>query len=79
MLRWIAERLPKIDSHRGVWGDPDSRVYRIFGFRPRYGLCVFDYTRARFYTGKPCWVRVQVFGFTVFERNHQFSGLPKAR
>lgn len=79
MFEWIAERLPHVDSHRGIWGDTGSRVFRVFGFKPRYGLCIFDYTRARFYTGKPSWVRVRLFGLTVFERNHHLSGLPGAR
>lgn len=48
-------------------------VFRIY--RGRRALV--DFTKASFYRGKGPWVRFRVFGVTVFEVNHQYSGLPK--
>ena len=75
---WIAARLPHVDNQRGLWGKPGNCVFRVFGGRPLYRMCIFDYTRASLVKGKP-WMRIQVCGWTVFERNREFSGLPDAR
>lgn len=76
---WIAERLPHISSAVKPWGCEGERVFRIFGGKPLYRFCLVDYTKTNFYPGKPGWVRVQVCGWTVYERNREFSGLPGAR
>lgn len=65
---WIAARLPHTDSRRDIFGK-DSRIFRVFGLRPYYRLCLFDYTRTCFYTGRPPHVRVRLGGWTVYERN----------
>ena len=67
---WIAARVPHMESKRPWhWVHPNNRTIRVFGFKPYYRLCIFNYTRAHFYTGRPPWVVVQIFGFTVYQRN----------
>lgn len=72
---WIAARLPHVQSASPAWSAvPDSRVFRVYGLRPFYRCCIIDYTRARFYVGKPAWVRLRVFGLTLYEANKNLSG-----
>lgn len=74
--QWIAARLPHIDSHNGIWGKADGRVFRIFGGSPLYRRTLLDFTSATFFAGRR-WARLKVLGVTIFERNGAYSGLPK--
>lgn len=69
MLAWIKARLLHAESHRGIWGDPNSRVFRIFGFAPHYRFCLFDYTKWDASAGRTRgpWYRVRLFGWTLYE------------
>lgn len=78
VVRSIISRLPHIENYRDHW-HKGARVFRVYGGKPYRRFCALDYTRARFYSGQPAWVRLRVFGFTVYERNHHLSGLPGAR
>ncbi len=51
--------------------------WRLYGVRPYFRMCWFDYTRASVFVGKPDWVRVQILRVNIYERNREFSGLPK--
>jgi hypothetical protein len=66
---WLADRLPHIQSKRGIWGDPNSRVFRIFGFAPHYRLCLFDYIKWDASAGQTRgpWYRIRLLKWTIFE------------
>lgn len=67
---WIAARMPHVQRgtfHQGL------KVFRIYGCAPLYRRCLLDWTRVR------SWSRIRVLGWTIYERNHQFSGLPGAK
>lgn len=71
-MRWIKERLPHIQRSTG-----NLTCWRIYGIKPRFHLCIFDYTKTSFYTRQSAWVRIRVCGVTIYERNHHLSGLPR--
>lgn len=50
-----------VESRRGIWGDPDSRVFRVYGFKPHKRLCLFDFTR---WLGR---TRVRLGTWTVYD------------
>lgn len=63
--------------------------FDTYPWPPRRGECIcrggaelfgrefsFDYTQAKFYTGKPPWRRLKVNHTTVFEVNADLSGWP---
>jgi hypothetical protein len=58
--QWLAERMPHVDRAKPAWWfDKDSSIFRIFGLKPFYRLCLFDYTRV---LGK---TRIAIFGVTL--------------
>lgn len=64
--QWIAARLPHVDVAKGVWGNPNNLIVRVFGVKPLYRFCIFDYTRMKKYSALPPVSRLRVFGFTVW-------------
>jgi len=68
---WLAVRMPHVEKSTG-----NLATWRLYGFKPYNRLCIFDYTRGQFHTGRPAWTRIRLFGLVLFERNHQYSGLP---
>lgn len=73
--RWIKARVPHVQRHR----DRHLSCWRVYGLRPHFRLCLFDWTRTSFFQGQPDCVRIRLFGLTLYERNHHLSGLPGAR
>lgn len=71
--QWIAARLPHIDSHKNIWGKADGTIFRIYGGKQLYRMCLFNYTSATFYAGKR-WTGIKIAGLTVFSRNGRYNG-----
>lgn len=73
---------------RNVWANIVSRTpsmetadmhdiwcWRLYGiFRSRKGFAIIDWTETRLYHHKPSHRRLRVFGWTMYERNEQYSG-----
>ncbi len=60
--QWIAARMPHWVIRRPAWSfDPHSFVFRVFGFKPYYRFCIFDYTRSEGACGRIA-VRLSVMG-----------------
>ena len=68
----VRSRWPHVQSCR----KPLMDCWRLYGVKPRYSLCLIDWTRTRFFTGKPAYWRIRLGGWTVIERNRDFSGRP---
>lgn len=62
-------RIQRSDS-RGL------RCWRLYGFRAHYRLCIVDWAETTLFAGKPAYRRLKLFGWTLFERNREYSGLP---
>src|SRR5690606_25611330 len=50
--------------------------WRLYGLKPHFRLCIIDWTVTRFFAGKPEYRRIRLFGWTVYERNREWSGMP---
>lgn len=61
--QWLAARMPHWDIAKPAWPrDPNSSIFRIFGLKPLYRYCIFDYTRA--YGAS----RLSIFGVRLYGR-----------
>jgi hypothetical protein len=60
--RWIAQRLPHVDSARDVWGIRGSRIWRLYALRPLCRCCLVDYT---FAPGIRCELRILRWRFRL--------------
>jgi hypothetical protein len=46
VFQWLAARLPHVEYGKPAWRfDDKSIVFRIYGLKPYYRLCLFDFTR----------------------------------
>jgi len=72
IARKIRERLPHVQKMNAK----QMYCWRLYGLKPHFRLCIIDWTVTRFFTGKPEYRRIRLFGWTVYERNREWSGLP---
>ncbi len=76
--RWIAARLPHVQKGKPAWWfDPKSVVFRIYGLRPLYRCCIFDFTTANSGVGR--WWRIELFGLRLTYGSEHREGTNRTR
>lgn len=70
MVAWLKARLPHVENCRNIWGGSGKRIFRIYGLKPHYRLCLLDYTRSNNSAGGAGRdsIRLSLFGRPVFYR-----------
>lgn len=79
VVKRIANSIKNGWPHIEICKSANMECWRVYGFRWYFRLCIFDWTKTRFYPGQPAYWRVRLFGWTIIERNRQWSGLPGVR
>lgn len=57
---WLAARLPHVQSQYSLRKHPFFSCFRIYGLRPHYRLCLFDWTKTLSGT------RIRLFALTLY-------------